>query len=51
MNERLITAVELPASDAAPAVVHFQDVTISFDGPPILNDISFSLGPREGAFC
>jgi len=47
MNERLITAVEPPASDAAPAVVHFQDVTISFDGPPILNDISFSVGPRE----
>jgi phospholipid/cholesterol/gamma-HCH transport system ATP-binding protein len=32
---------------AAPAVVHFQDVTISFDGPPVLNGISFSVGPRE----
>ena len=25
----------------------FRNVTISFDGPPVLEDISFSVGPRE----
>jgi phospholipid/cholesterol/gamma-HCH transport system ATP-binding protein len=28
-------------------VVAFRNVTVSFDGPPVLNDISFSVAPRE----
>ena len=28
-------------------VVVFRDVTVSFDGSPVLNDVSFSVGPRE----
>jgi phospholipid/cholesterol/gamma-HCH transport system ATP-binding protein len=35
-----------PAADAGPVVV-FQNVSIAFDGPPVLEDISFSVGPRE----
>jgi len=39
--------VELPTTDTKAAVVAFHDVTISFEGPPVLRGISFSLGPRE----
>jgi phospholipid/cholesterol/gamma-HCH transport system ATP-binding protein len=39
--------VEEPAHDTALAIVQFRDVTVTFDGPPVLNDISFSVGPRE----
>src|ERR1700749_1259764 len=35
-----------PASEAGP-VLAFHNVTISFDGPPVLEDISFSVGPHE----
>ena len=35
-----------PLSDAAPVVV-FRNVSIAFDGPPVLQDISFSVGPGE----
>ncbi len=35
-----------PASDAGPVLV-FRNVSISFDGPPVLEDISFSVGPHE----
>jgi phospholipid/cholesterol/gamma-HCH transport system ATP-binding protein len=35
-----------PASGTAPVLV-FRNVTISFDGPPVLEDISFSVGPHE----
>jgi phospholipid/cholesterol/gamma-HCH transport system ATP-binding protein len=35
-----------PASDPGPVLV-FRNVTISFDGPPVLEDISFSVGPHE----
>lgn len=28
-------------------VVEFQHVTVAFDGPPVLNDVSFTVGPRE----
>ncbi len=47
MNENPESAVELPATDSKAAVVEFRDVTISFDGPPVLRDLSFSVGPRE----
>jgi phospholipid/cholesterol/gamma-HCH transport system ATP-binding protein len=35
-----------PASDANPVAV-FRNVSIAFDGPPVLQDISFSVAPRE----
>jgi phospholipid/cholesterol/gamma-HCH transport system ATP-binding protein len=35
-----------PGSDSGPVLV-FRNVTISFDGPPVLEDISFSVGPHE----
>ena len=35
-----------PATNSAPVLV-FQNVSISFDGPPVLEDISFSVGPHE----
>jgi phospholipid/cholesterol/gamma-HCH transport system ATP-binding protein len=35
-----------PSSDPGPVLV-FRNVTISFDGPPVLEDISFSVGPHE----
>jgi phospholipid/cholesterol/gamma-HCH transport system ATP-binding protein len=47
MNEKTICAVETPAAGADSPVVEFRNVTISFDGPPVLRDISFSVGPRE----
>jgi phospholipid/cholesterol/gamma-HCH transport system ATP-binding protein len=34
------------SADAIP-VVAFRDVSIAFDGPPILQDVSFSLAPGE----
>jgi phospholipid/cholesterol/gamma-HCH transport system ATP-binding protein len=38
--------VPAPITDAAPVVV-FRNVSIAFDGPPVLQDISFSVGPAE----
>lgn len=35
-----------PAPDASPVVV-FRNVSIAFDGPTVLEDISFSVAPRE----
>jgi phospholipid/cholesterol/gamma-HCH transport system ATP-binding protein len=35
-----------PAPDASPVAV-LRDVTIAFDGPPVLEDISFSVAPEE----
>jgi phospholipid/cholesterol/gamma-HCH transport system ATP-binding protein len=40
-------AAELPTTETSAAVVAFHDVTISFEGPPVLRGINFSLGPRE----
>ena len=40
-----------PTGSAAVAdrdtVVAFQNVTIAFDGPPVLEDVSFSVAPNE----
>jgi phospholipid/cholesterol/gamma-HCH transport system ATP-binding protein len=41
-----VTAVPTPLETHDPVLV-FQEVTISFDGPPVLEDISFSVGPHE----
>jgi phospholipid/cholesterol/gamma-HCH transport system ATP-binding protein len=35
-----------PANDAGPVVV-FRNVSIAFDGPPVLDDVSFSVAPGE----
>jgi phospholipid/cholesterol/gamma-HCH transport system ATP-binding protein len=35
-----------PASNSGPVLV-FRNVGIAFDGPPVLEDISFSVGPHE----
>jgi len=35
-----------PPSNASPVVV-LRDVSVAFDGPPVLNDISFSVAPTE----
>ena len=35
-----------PAAEAGP-VLAFQDVSIAFDGPPVLEDVSFSVAPGE----
>jgi phospholipid/cholesterol/gamma-HCH transport system ATP-binding protein len=35
-----------PGSESGPVLV-FRNVSIAFDGPPVLEDISFSVGPHE----
>jgi phospholipid/cholesterol/gamma-HCH transport system ATP-binding protein len=47
MNQRLAPAAELAPNGAAQSTVQFRNVTVSFDGPPVLDDISFSISPRE----
>jgi phospholipid/cholesterol/gamma-HCH transport system ATP-binding protein len=37
----------LATAESAGAVVSFENVTISFDGPPVLEDISFKVAPGE----
>jgi phospholipid/cholesterol/gamma-HCH transport system ATP-binding protein len=37
---------QAPVADASPVVV-FRNVTIAFDGPPVLEDVSFSIAPGE----
>lgn len=48
IEDTLTSAPQSPpqADNAAPVLV-FQNVTISFEGPPVLEDISFSVGPHE----
>jgi len=36
----------VPAADAPP-VVEFRNVSIAFDGPPVLADVSFTVSPGE----
>src|ERR1700745_2127765 len=48
MSESLTSVVPPPEKAGEPApVLAFQGVTISFDGPPVLEDVSFSVGPHE----
>ena len=48
MSEALSSAPAAPEQVENPApVLVFQNVTISFDGPPVLEDVSFSVGPHE----
>jgi phospholipid/cholesterol/gamma-HCH transport system ATP-binding protein len=37
---------QAPVTDAGPVVV-FSNVSIAFDGPPVLDDVSFSIAPGE----
>jgi phospholipid/cholesterol/gamma-HCH transport system ATP-binding protein len=46
MSAPLAAPVESAPQPLAP-VVEFRGVTVSFDGPPVLNEISFSVAPRE----
>jgi len=47
MNQRLAPVAELAPNGAAQSTVQFRNVTVAFDGPPVLDDINFSIGPRE----
>jgi phospholipid/cholesterol/gamma-HCH transport system ATP-binding protein len=41
-----VTAVPTPLETQYPVLV-FENVTIAFDGPPVLENVSFSVGPHE----
>ena len=50
MTETTESMLPGPGEPTAPLVdpiVAFRNVSIAFDGPPVLQDISFSIGPRE----
>ena len=48
MNSSLTSAHPLPEPGVAPEpVLVFQNVSIAFDGPPVLDDVSFSVAPHE----
>lgn len=47
MSEKPASVVEFAAAGATPPVVEFRDVLVSFEGPPVLREISFTVGPRE----
>lgn len=47
MNATIPAPVHDTAAEPSRPVVEFRNVTVSFDGPPVLNDISFTVGPRE----
>jgi phospholipid/cholesterol/gamma-HCH transport system ATP-binding protein len=48
MNQSLTTAQPMPEQGVAPEpVLVFQNVSIAFEGPPVLEDVSFSVGPHE----
>ena len=46
MNQTSPSAPPAAAHDPG-SVLSFQNVTIAFDGPPVLDDISFNVGPGE----
>ncbi|MGA2252920.1 ABC transporter ATP-binding protein [Terracidiphilus sp.] len=46
MNAPLASPVESAPQSTAP-VLEFRGITVSFDGPPVLNNISFSVAPGE----
>lgn len=46
MSEAPAPAIHQDATGSEP-VVEFRDATVSFDGPAVLDDISFTVGPRE----
>jgi phospholipid/cholesterol/gamma-HCH transport system ATP-binding protein len=46
MNAPLGSPVESAPQSTAP-VLEFRNITVSFDGPPVLKDISFTVAPGE----
>jgi phospholipid/cholesterol/gamma-HCH transport system ATP-binding protein len=46
MSEAPAAAMQQEATGTAP-VVEFRGVTVSFTGPVVLDDVSFTVGPRE----
>ena len=48
MSDATVTAPSTlaPPPDANP-VVALRDVSVAFDGPPVIKDVSFSVGPAE----
>lgn len=46
MNQASASALS-PATELSNPVVSFENVTISFDGPPVLEDIRFTVAPGE----
>jgi len=46
MNDAPSVAVSGDPTISEP-VVEFRNVTVAFEGPPVLDDISFTVGPRE----
>ena len=46
MNAPFASPVESAPQSTAP-VLEFRGITVSFDGPPVLNNISFSVAPGE----
>ena len=48
MSDVSISAPRLPDGAVEPSpVLVFENVSISFDGPPVLEDVSFTVGPHE----
>jgi phospholipid/cholesterol/gamma-HCH transport system ATP-binding protein len=47
MNETLAAAQPGPETANDAPVVAFRNVSIAFDGPPVLDDVSFSVAPDE----
>jgi len=48
MSDTTVSLALPPAPEDNPApVLVFENVTISFDGPPVLDNISFAVGPHE----
>jgi phospholipid/cholesterol/gamma-HCH transport system ATP-binding protein len=46
-TESVLPGASEPAIPPPDPVVAFRNVSIRFDGPPVLQDVSFSIGPRE----
>ena len=46
MNEAPSPAISGDETVSGP-VVEFRNVTVAFNGPPVLDQVSFTVGPRE----
>jgi phospholipid/cholesterol/gamma-HCH transport system ATP-binding protein len=46
MNEPAAAAIQ-PSETATQPILEFRDVCVSFGGPCVLDEVSFSVGPRE----
>lgn len=41
------SSIQAAPAETREPVVEFRDTTVSFDGPPVLDRVSFAVGPRE----